>query len=1049
MMSDFLAALAQQRRKFLDGLDANEGDINLDIFEDFYPDQAHFVFELLQNAEDAQASEVTFTLRRDGCLFEHNGKRLFSELDVKSITGIHNSTKKDQSAEKIGKFGVGFKSVFVYTISPEITSGDFSFRISRLVMPEPISRPDIDRSATRFWLPFNNPKKPREEAFAEVALGLRDLAETTLLFLANISAINWNIEDDEQGAILRVEHADKHVEVLKETGGAKTASSHFLRFTAPVEGLERQSLAVAFALEPLSDSRNYVEDKPIAVQFKIARVQGQVAVFFPAEKETSGLRYHVHAPFVPELSRASIKNTPANDPLFAQLATLSAAAMHGIRDLGLLTSDFLDVLPNPLDNLGKRYEQIRTAIIAAFNEEPLMPTHAKGHAPAKYLYQAKASLKELLKPDDLEYVIDYRDVPPQWAANRALQGTNVERFMNGLAIREWDVSDFFEFVADKGGSNWHQPDATFLDWLRAKPIDWLQQFYALLAREPETEDELSRLDDARIVKLANGLLGCGSTSYFPDEHRRYTDIVSCVDPQIYEHGKSKALQKNARKFLQEVGVKEIGERELVSALLKQEYVRDDRPLKEKDYVAHIRRFMKLMDEDPASSKMITKYKIFLGADGKWHPANEIYIDLPFLDTGLSEYYDLAGSAMHHVGLAQFYENLPIDTPKVVNFAKALGAVTTIKVSGARCQRNPRWDYLRAVPGERVTSPKNDDFVIEHFAEMVAAKSVRLARLIWSSLNAYGRYPSWLEARYQKSHSRGSRYADSQAVCQLRTSAWIPQSGGEFVKPAQARAELLPEGFVYDSGSAWLSKIEFGKAIELQTAQAQAEAAAAAANKNRRLTAAAELGFGSPDDLAWLEKLSKIPAEEREQFLAEWEQRRAIVELPDHEPRNPDRRSEKVGAIAAGAPERLTEKRSRSVSVGREDVKGEAGQYLQQQYTSDGELICQVCKRPMPFRLTDGTPYFERVEFLRQLTKRYHQNYLALCPNHAAMFQYANGTDGMMLDLFLEIEGNELEVILAQADDTIYFTKTHIADLKTVIETDRKDPDAGFDAENSA
>lgn len=113
MMSDFLTALAQQRRKFLDGLDANEGDINLDIFEDFYPDQAHFVFELLQNAEDAQASEVTFTLRRDGCLFEHDGKRLFSELDVKSITGIHNSTKKDQSADQIGKFGVGFKSVFV------------------------------------------------------------------------------------------------------------------------------------------------------------------------------------------------------------------------------------------------------------------------------------------------------------------------------------------------------------------------------------------------------------------------------------------------------------------------------------------------------------------------------------------------------------------------------------------------------------------------------------------------------------------------------------------------------------------------------------------------------------------------------------------------------------------------------------------------------------------------------------------------------------------------------------------------------------------------
>ena len=32
--------------------------------------------------------------------------------------------------------------------------------------------------------------------------------------------------------------------------------------------------------------------------------------------------------------------------------------------------------------------------------------------------------------------------------------------------------------------------------------------------------------------------------------------------------------------------------------------------------------------------------------------------------------------------------------------------------------------------------------------------------------------------------------------------------------------------------------------------------------------------------------------------------------------------------------------------------------------------------------------------------------------------------------------NELDVILAQRDATIYFTKTHIADLKKVIEVDQ-------------
>ena len=34
--------------------------------------------------------------------------------------------------------------------------------------------------------------------------------------------------------------------------------------------------------------------------------------------------------------------------------------------------------------------------------------------------------------------------------------------------------------------------------------------------------------------------------------------------------------------------------------------------------------------------------------------------------------------------------------------------------------------------------------------------------------------------------------------------------------------------------------------------------------------------------------------------------------------------------------------------------------------------------------------------------------------------------------------NELEIVLAQADTTIYFTKTHIADLQAVVEADEKD-----------
>jgi hypothetical protein len=35
----------------------------------------------------------------------------------------------------------------------------------------------------------------------------------------------------------------------------------------------------------------------------------------------------------------------------------------------------------------------------------------------------------------------------------------------------------------------------------------------------------------------------------------------------------------------------------------------------------------------------------------------------------------------------------------------------------------------------------------------------------------------------------------------------------------------------------------------------------------------------------------------------------------------------------------------------------------------------------------------------------------------------------------DLSGNELEVVLAEQNATIYFTKTHVADLKKVLEVD--------------
>ena len=63
------------------------------ILVDQYSDRTHFIFELIQNAEDAGATYVAFSLYQDRLILCHNGK-LFTEADIQGICGIR-STKDE------------------------------------------------------------------------------------------------------------------------------------------------------------------------------------------------------------------------------------------------------------------------------------------------------------------------------------------------------------------------------------------------------------------------------------------------------------------------------------------------------------------------------------------------------------------------------------------------------------------------------------------------------------------------------------------------------------------------------------------------------------------------------------------------------------------------------------------------------------------------------------------------------------------------------------------------------------------------------------------
>ncbi len=1002
------------------------------IVEDLYPDSAHFIYELLQNAEDTGATEARFVLSPASLVFEHNG-RPFDERDIYAITDIGEGTKSEDD-DKIGRFGVGFKAVFAYSETPHIWSPTFAFKITELVLPIEIPRKSDLGNRTRFEFPFNNPKKTGEEAYKEVENGLSELAETTLLFLSQLESIRWTVGDSEHGEVLRHRHSENHVEVLKQIGGKTTTSQHFLKFQQQVEGLEKQQISVAFELDLLPNFQQFDPTKPLAKQVKIVpATPGRVAVFFPAEKETSGLRFHLHAPFVPELSRASIKETPANHPLFEQLASLTTTSLHTIRDLKLLTGDFLAVLPNPQDAIPTRYSRIRDAIIDEMNEQQLTPTYSKKHAPAKYLLQAKASLKDLLSAEDVEYLVHYEEEPPQWAIAATQKNGNTDRFLAGLDMTEWDIDDFVELLTQKTaeGTRWDAssrmlmtgPDDAFMEWLAGKPVEWVQRMYALLFSELSSGIGFSRFSKSRIARQSDGSFDLGSRCFFPGDPTANDDALARVDGDVLTSGRNKGFQSNARNFLESIGVREVGEAEQVEVILKKRYTREATLPSEKTYRKDFKRFVTLVESQPQKAEMFKTYYVFENGDQQWTTPSGVYIDEPYLETGLKAYFDALGDEAERSCLAKGYEDLGIPLARVAKFAQAVGVQARLEIICVSCYANPEWSALSNVGGERVRSPINRDYSIPNIEELLTSPTMQLSRLLWHTLVHLN--PKYLRATYQRSERGGSRSVNSQIVHQLRKAAWVPQ-GDDFVFPEEASRDLLPAGFTFDPGWPWLEAIHFG------------HRAAKRIEENRvKQNAAKELGFSDTQSLERARRFAAMRPDDQERILLEME-RRSISELPDHESGNPTRRAAIISAEAAEAPGRITEEKTRSVSVGREDVKTNAAHYLRQQYSdNDGNLICQICKARMPFKLDDGSDYFEKVEFLPELKRRHYQNYLALCPNHAAMYQHVNGSINEMEGLFSRLSSNEneMEIVLAQQNHKLYFTKIHIADVRSIIESE--------------
>src|ERR1035441_4854521 len=201
-----------------------------------YTERAHFILELLQNAEDARATHVRFDLQADGLEVWHDG-RLFNEDDVRGVCGVGEGTKINDLTQ-IGNFGIGFKSVYAFTVRPEIHCGDEHFAIEKYIHPLGIDPASIPRPwTTLFILPFNRTDVAPDVACAEIAQGLNKLDSGAMLFLRHIREIEWSAPGVSAKRYIRHEVSQgpaRRVSLTVDIQGLAFPSGSWLVFDAPI-----------------------------------------------------------------------------------------------------------------------------------------------------------------------------------------------------------------------------------------------------------------------------------------------------------------------------------------------------------------------------------------------------------------------------------------------------------------------------------------------------------------------------------------------------------------------------------------------------------------------------------------------------------------------------------------------------------------------------------------------------------------------------------------------------------------------------------------------
>ena len=833
----YFSALSKDRAEIADVLERPAIKGYKDSVVEKYSDQAHFIYELLQNADDACAQNARFILEENRLIFAHDGTRLFSVSnpaneesdsnnktlgDINAITSIANSNKTEAS---IGKFGVGFKAVFQYTSTPHIYDPNFKFKIERFIVPSGLHEdfPGRRPEETLFAFPFDHHERDASEAYEDISDKLMNLS-FPLLFLSQLKNIEFEFRNviGLYGKSIKKTYTfgDTTVEnvCLMQNAGNDIYEENLWLFSRLDE------YDCKYAVGYFTDTDGHLK-----------AVNEPAFCFFPT-KEVTGLNFILHAPFLLTDSREGIRaGVVHNDKMIKLLADLAADAIAYLRDIGieeaktLIDDSIVDIIPvdpeafsDPADKRKISFLPFYKAIKAKFESDELIPS-ATGYVKTKNAYWAAVpQLTQLFSNAQLSEIVENEEA--QWAfvtlARDEVQRNNKALFayidslmrtnLNEDAILKGRTRGFYY---DRGlGANQSLVNITGItpEFIENQPIEWLYAFYKWLS---ETK---RRTEIATQKQIFLDQRGKAAAAF--DEENQLILFLPVDGIQSYTVVHPDLLKNEETKnFIVQIGIKQPSLRDQIYNIILPQYAEDADDIDtDPHFLLFFKYYCKCSNEEVDDFVKLIKDCAFVN---HYYEDGEVYrgkaSDLYLPSAELKAYFETKPRTCF-VALDDYKELVgPASEKQLYSFLAALGIKQNIEILTQDIDySSERYDLPRP---HSTRGYKWSEKVIDGCKEIVEyihqnhdeTKSVilwdALLKIIETKCNQWKTITNLLRGtvHYFYRSPKCDYFPSSDAIL-LKERAWIENVDGDFVAPCGLCKDSL--AYVYDTSSQYAEQL---------------------------------------------------------------------------------------------------------------------------------------------------------------------------------------------------------------------------------------------------